>query len=374
MIVRRIQALTSRAQGWRSSSGRHLWAVGVRAWSWIFLVCLVVYFSVLAPGFLTITNFQSVGVASAQNLIVALGETFVVISGGIDLSAGYLMGLSSVVSAVIMRELYPSGISLLILMPLAMGTALLVTVTAGATSGLIISKLKVPAFIATLGMLGICRGIALILTGGPPVGGQPPPLGAIGNGYLFYHGPSGGWSLGSAPVVAQDQLRQVQGFIPNMVSLAAVVVLVCYVVLSRTLFGQHTYAVGGNPEAARRAGIQVDRHIVKIYALSGLLAGIAGQMYVMRFTSGSAVAGEPLLLTAIAAVVIGGASLYGGEGTIWGTVIGALIIAVLETGFVIQGINPFYQYIAVGSVIIIAVLIDQFRGRLVVKEGPAHGS
>jgi ribose/xylose/arabinose/galactoside ABC-type transport system permease subunit len=370
----RLQALGNWVRRQSASSGRRVWGLGVTLWPWIFLLCLVAYFSIVASGFLTLNNFQSIGVGAGENLILALGETFVIISGGIDLSAGYVMGLASVVPAVIMRELYPSGMSLWVLMPLATGAGLGVAVLAGSANGLIIARLKVPSFIATLGMLGICRGLALVLSGGPPVGGQPPLLGTIGNGYLMYYSPDAGFSFLAAPVVGQEQVRQIVSVLPNVVTIAAIVVLVCWIILSKTVFGQHTFAVGGNLEAARRSGIQVERHLIKVYAFSGLMAGIGGQVYLMRFTSGSAIAGEPLLLTAIAAVVIGGASLFGGEGTIWGTLIGALIIAVMATGFVIQGINPFYQFVAVGIVIIGAVLIDQFKSRLVVREGADRGT
>jgi ribose transport system permease protein len=148
------------------------------------------------------------------------------------------------------------------------------------------------------------------------------------------------------------------------VTMALLLVLICHLVLSRSRFGLYTYAVGGNPEASRRAGIPVARHLTKIYMVSALMAALAGVLYVVRFTNGAANAGEALTLDSVAAVVIGGASLFGGEGTIIGTLIGTLVISVIANGFVIMGINSFYQYIAVGVVIIVAVLVDQARARL----------
>ena len=141
--------------------------------------------------------------------------------------------------------------------------------------------------------------------------------------------------------------------------------MACWFLLSHMRFGQHTYAVGGNSEASLRAGIPVQRHVFRIYVLSALLASIAGFVYSMRFTNGAANAGDPLLLDSIAAVVIGGASLFGGAGTILGTVIGALIISVIQNGLVILAINPFWQFVAVGIVIILAVLVDQAKTRVV---------
>jgi predicted ABC-type sugar transport system permease subunit len=342
-----------------------LWGMVGRAWSWVFLLLLIAFFSLSAPGFFSIRNFQSVGVAASQNLIMALGQTFVIISAGIDLSVGYTMGLAAVVAALIMRDMQAAGITPWITLPVGMVAGILVSTTAGIVNGTIIARLKVPSFIVTLGMLGIARGFALILTGGPPVGGQPPAIGMLGNGYLLYYSPHAGVTFWDPPPLEAAQLRYMVGLLPHAITLAVVMVIICHLVLSKTLFGQHTYAVGGNLEAARRSGIDVDMHLIKVYAVSGLLAGVAGLLYVARFTSGSANAGEPLLLDSIAAVVIGGASLFGGEGTIIGTVIGALIIAVLQIGFVIQGVNPFWQFVAVGAVIIMAVLIDQARIHLV---------
>jgi ribose transport system permease protein len=153
--------------------------------------------------------------------------------------------------------------------------------------------------------------------------------------------------------------------LPYPVILTAIVVAITMFVLRKTQFGRHTYAIGGNLEAALRAGIPVDRHIISLYALSAVTAGIAGFLSTLRFTAGSAVIGDPLLLSSIAAVIIGGVSLFGGAGSVMGTIIGALIIAVLTTGLVFLNVNPFWQFIVVGVVVILAVLIDQARDLII---------
>ncbi len=332
-------------------------------WPVLFLLLLVVYFSVTGTGFFTIVNFQNIGVAAAQNLILAIGQTFVIICAGTDLSVGFTSGLSAVFTAMVIRDMFAAGINpwLAILCGLIIGMT--VSTAAGTVNGILVAKFKVPPFIGTLGMFGIARGIALAVTGGPPVSGLPPESGILGNDYLVYYGQHSGFTFFSPPPASVDAIGSVVKILPYPVLIALSVVIICHIVLSRTLFGQHTYAVGGNLEAARRSGINVNKHLIKVYALSGFMAGLAGFVYVTRFTSGSPNAGEPLLLDSIAAVFIGGASMFGGEGTMIGTLIGALIIAILKTGFVLQGINPFWQYVAVGSVIILAVLIDQANAR-----------
>lgn len=336
-----------------------------RSWAWLFLLLLVAFFSVSGKGFLDLFNFQAIGANMAIMLIMALGQTFVIISGGIDLSTGFVMGLSSVGAALAMRSLSPDApLGVVVLVGLV--AALLAGLPAGLVNGVLIARLHVPPFIGTLGMYGIARGAGFILSGGQPVSIQVPGLGQVGNGYLmYYYAPVGLTFLTPPPGLAGAQLRQVVGILPHPLTLTIVVVLVCWFLLARTRFGQHTYAIGGNAEAARRAGIPVRRHTVRIYVLSAMLAAIAGLLYSTRFTNGAANAGDPLLLDSIAAVVIGGASLFGGAGAVSGTVIGALIIAVIQNGLVILAINPFWQFVTVGVVIILAVLVDQAKARVV---------
>jgi ribose/xylose/arabinose/galactoside ABC-type transport system permease subunit len=346
------------------TASRLLQAVG-QFWAWLFLLALVVFFSFTGKGFFDLFNFQAVGANVAIMLIMALGQTFVIISGGIDLSTGFVMGLASVGAALTMARL-GNDPPLAVVVLAGAGAALLAGLAAGLVNGVLIARLRVPPFIGTLGMYGIARGAGFILSGGQPVSVQVRGLGQIGNGYLLYYYPSAGLTFFSPPPGLQGaQLRQVVGILPHPLTLAIVLVVVCWFLLAHTRFGQHTYAIGGSAEAALRAGIPVRRHTIGIYLLSALLAAIAGVLYSTRFTNGAANAGDPLLLDSIAAVVIGGASLFGGAGTIAGTVIGALIIAVIQNGLVILAINPFWQFVTVGVVIILAVLVDQAKARVV---------
>jgi ribose/xylose/arabinose/galactoside ABC-type transport system permease subunit len=334
-------------------------------WAWLFLLVLVVFFSVTGKGFFDLFNFQAMGANVAIMLIMALGQTFVIISGGIDLSTGFVMGLASVGAAMAMSRLGNDPPLVLVVLA-GLGAALVAGLIAGLVNGVLIARLRVPPFIGTLGMYGIARGAGFILSGGQPVSIQVRGLGQIGNGYLLYYYPEVGFTLLSPPPGLQGvQLRQLVGILPHPLTLAIVLIVACWFLLAHTRFGQHTYAIGGSAEAALRAGIPVRRHTIRIYVLSALLAAVAGVLYATRFTNGAANAGDPLLLDSIAAVVIGGASLFGGAGTIAGTVIGALIIAVIQNGLVILAINPFWQFVTVGVVIILAVLVDQAKARVV---------
>ncbi len=347
-----------------STGQRLIRAVG-QAWAWLFLLILVVFFSITGQGFLSAFNLQSIVANSAILLIMALGQTFVIISAGIDLSTGFVMGMASVVGAIVISDLaqvMPIPLAILIGIIAALSAGLF----AGLINGLIISRLKVPPFIATLGMFSIARGIGFVLSGGLPRPIFVKGIGQIGNGYLLYTHPEAGYSFLQVPAgIEGTQLREVTGFLPHPVTLVIILIIVCYFVLSKTKFGLYTYAIGGNTEASLRAGIPVNRQIVKLYMLSAGMAAIAGLVYNFRFTNGAANAGEAQLINSIAAVVIGGASLFGGEGKIIGTVIGALIIAVITNGFVILGISTFWQFVAIGVIIILAVLVDQAKSRLI---------
>ncbi len=333
-------------------------------WAWLFLLLLLIIFSITGQGFFSLLNFQNIGANMAIVMIMALGQTFVIISGGIDLSTGYVMGLATVVAALVMTNLGADW-PLIAVALLGIAASAVAGLVPGFINGTIIARLKVPPFIVTLGMLGIARGIGFIFSGGQPVSIQTKGLGQIGNGYLLYYHPDTGLSFFNLPQgLRQEQLREVTSILPHPLTIMIVLVLICHWILSRTRFGQHTYAVGGNQEAALRAGIPVASHTIKVYMLAALLAGLAGVLYSFRFTNGAANAGDALLLDSIAAVVIGGASLFGGEGTIVGTLIGALIIAVIQNGLVILGINPFWQFVAIGVVIILTVLIDQAKARV----------
>ncbi|MCB0047223.1 MAG: ribose ABC transporter [Caldilineaceae bacterium] len=348
----------------RSPDSRRLLEFLGGAWAWIFLAILIIFFSFTGKGFLSLTNFQNILANMSILAILAFGQTFVIITAGIDLSTGYIMGMVSVVSALIMRSMAPD-IPLWIVILAGLAVGIFAALIAGLVNGLLIARLNVPPFIATLGMFGIARGVGFLLSDGMPVPIMRQGLGRIGNGYLAYFHPEAGWSfLAPPPGLERTQMRELQGILPFVVIIMIVLLVVAHLLLTRTKFGLHTYAVGGNQEAALRAGIPVARHLTMIYLLSALFAAFAGVIYNTRFTNGAANSGEALLLDSIAAVVIGGASLFGGGGTLIGTLIGALIIAVLANGLVILAVNPFWQFIAVGVVIIFAVLIDQAQARV----------
>jgi ribose transport system permease protein len=300
-------------------------------------------------------------------LLLGLGQTFVIISAGIDLSVGWVMSLASILSALAIRSTFNSGMPLLLSVFAGFAAAVIGAGAVGLVNGVIIAKLKVPAFIVTLGTSFIVRGIAFLMSENTVVIGLPDGIRAYGNESLFYYirGESGGFYFLAPPELTGEMLRRMDRILAYPVVITAIVVGLAVFLLRKTQFGRHTYAIGGNFEAAVRAGIPVDRRIIQIYILSAVTAGIAGFLSTLRFTSGSAVIGDPLLLSSIAAVIIGGVSLFGGAGSVMGTVIGALIIAVLTTGLVMLNVQAFWQFIVVGVVVIVAVLIDQSRDLIV---------
>jgi predicted ABC-type sugar transport system permease subunit len=320
-----------------------LWIAQLRAW--VFLILLVLFFEAWArvaegSSFLfNVYNIQSILVFATAPLLLALGQTFVIISSGIDLSVGFVMGLSSVIAAHASNYFAARwGLPPFAAMVAAILSGAAIAVIPGLVNGLLIARLQIPPFIGTLGMYGVARGAAYLFAGGMTVAIDNEWFSAIGNGRVFG--------------------------VPVLVVIAAIACLILHYMLSQTRFGQHTYALGASKPAANRAGIDIKTLILKIYLLSAIMAGVAGAMYTGRFTAGAAQAGEPLLLDSIAAVVIGGASLFGGSGTIWGTVAGALVIAVIQYGLVYINVEPFWQFIAVGAVIIVSVLVDQTQRRL----------
>jgi ribose/xylose/arabinose/galactoside ABC-type transport system permease subunit len=345
-----------------------------RVWAWAFLGVMIVFFVIAVPlvsngavNFLTLRNSQNILVAITPVLLLGLGQTFVIISAGIDLSVGWVMSLASVLSALAIRAAYNSGAPLFLSAVAGLAAALAGAGLVGFINGVIIAKLKVPAFIVTLGSSFIVRGISLLMSENTTVIGLPAGIRNYGNDALVYYirGEGGGLYFLNRPEVTGDLLRRMDPILPYPVVVTALVVALAIFVLRKTRFGRHTYAIGGNLEAALRTGIPVDRHIIQLYMLSASTAGIAGFLSTLRFTAGSAVIGDPLLLASIAAVIIGGVSLFGGAGTVMGTVIGALIIAVLTTGLVMLNVEAFWQFIVVGAVVIIAVLIDQSRDLII---------
>jgi ribose transport system permease protein len=307
--------------------------------SWIFLVLLVIVgiFSALDfDSFASVFNLRNIMIDASALVIIAVGMTFVIITAGIDLSVGSVLVFSQVVAALIMREV--GGTSLTVVL-LGLAGALLAGLAWGLLNGVLVAKTRIPSLIVTLGTLGMAQGGALLLSDGINVRGVPAPLvTSVGIGRLF-------------------------DTIPYQVLIAAVITIVAGLLLHTTQFGRYTYAIGSNAEASRRSGINVSRHLIKVYALSGLLAGAAGYLWLARFTTTTIEGHSTDNLQAIAAVVIGGTSLFGGTGAMFGTVVGVFIPAILRNGFIILGIRPFWQQVAVGAVLIAAVYIDQWRRR-----------
>jgi ribose/xylose/arabinose/galactoside ABC-type transport system permease subunit len=352
-----------------------------RLWAWVFLALMIVFFVIAVPilsdgavNFFTIRNSQNILVAITPILLLGLGQTFVIIAAGIDLSVGWVMSLASVLSALAIRAVFNAGLPLFPSVVVGFLAAVAGAAVVGFVNGVIIAKLKVPAFIVTLGSSFVVRGVALLMSENTTVIGLPPGIRAYGNDALFYfiRGEGGGLHFLTTPEVSGELLRRMDRILPYPVVITAIVVAIAVFILRKTQFGRHTYAIGGNIEAAIRTGIPVDRHIISLYVLSSATAGIAGFLSTLRFTAGSAVIGDPLLLSSIAAVIIGGVSLFGGAGSVMGTVIGALIIAVLTTGLVMLNVEAFWQFIVVGIVVIVAVLIDQSRDLIVgrARRGP----
>jgi ribose transport system permease protein len=341
-----------------------------QVWPWVFFIVLVIGFSIASKqmndvNFISYRSVQGILEYATQILLIALAETFIIITAGIDLSVGWTLGLSSVVAAEVMQNLYAAGYSPLATVGLGMLGGILVAIAPGLVNGILVARVKVPSFIATLGMGILVEGCALLISGGYPVAKQPPYLGALGNGYVVRYWPNHGLFFFKMPAgVTPADLSKIIPILPNIVLVAIIVTFVCWFILAKTQFGQHLYAIGGNFEAAVRAGIPTKRTLVKVYILASVLAGIAGVIWAARFTSGAYNGGEYTPMMAIAAVVIGGASLFGGEGRIVGTIVGSLIIATIQYGLVVLGVSPFYQYVAVGIVLILAVVVDQFGRNL----------
>ena len=340
-----------------SGPGRAL----ARNWAACFLVVLLVVFSLTGTNFLSVVNFQNVVHLQTLPLLLAAAETCVIITGGIDLSIGFVAGLASVVAAKLMQLPLSAGWPVGEVIVFGAAGALLLSLVPGLVNGLVITRFKVPPFIATLGMWGIANGVALKLCQGFPVAGLPDALPRIGNGYLLYVLPGSFVSFFDKPAGFPDaRVRELWRLVPFSLPFILVVLGVLAFVLRRGRFGRHTYAIGGSMDAAVRAGIDVDRHLVRIYVLSSALAGLAGVFNVFQTGIGNYTTFSSMYeLFAIAAVVIGGASLSGGKGRIQGSVVGVLVLAFMENGLAISGVEPFYRYIAVGVLLVIAVVIDK---------------
>ena len=303
----------------------------------LILLGLIVVFSALSFNeFFSVSNARNIATDAAVLLVIATGLTYIIITAGIDLSVGSVVVFTGVVSAKVMNAVGGNGWGVILV---GLVIALLAGCAWGCLNGFLVAKAKIPPFVVTLGTLGAALGASLVITGGVDEREVPFKLiTTIGTGRAF------------------DQ-------IPWLVIIAFAVAIVFGIVLAGTRFGRYTYAVGSNEEAARRAGIAVDRHLMKVYGLAGTLAGLAGFLSLARFSTTTIGGHDTDNLQAIAGVVIGGTSLFGGIGTMLGSVFGVFIPAVLQNGFVIIGVQPFWQQIAVGAVLIGAVYLDQLRRR-----------
>jgi ribose transport system permease protein len=293
------------------------------------LIVLFVALSVASPYFLTANNLASVARQTAVFNTMALGMTIVIISGGIDLSVGSILGLSGLVGTMALERGYPIPVGVLI--------GLLVGTVCGLANGIMVTKLRIPPFVVTLGTLGIFRGLALIISNGLPVHRIPPGFSFLGEGNL----------LG----------------VPFVVWLLVICAVAVHVILEHTRLGRYAFAIGSNKIASLYAGIPVDFHVMAVYAIGGTLTGLAGMIEASRLMTGQPTAGQGYELQAIAAVVIGGGSLNGGEGSVVGTLIGAFIMGLLSNGADLLNISNYWQQVIIGSVIILAVTLDELRKR-----------
>lgn len=291
------------------------------------LMGMMIIFSIASKYFFTVNNLRTVALQSSIIAIVAIGQTLVLITGGIDLSLGSVIGLSGMVSSFLMVNNIPIPASIL--------GGLITGATFGLINGLLIVYGKLPPFVVTLGTMSIVRGLCLLMTNGIPISGLPESFAVLGNGYF----------LG----------------LPNPVWIMLILTILFHYMLTKTPLGLYIYASGSNIQAARLSGINTRKTVVLVYTFSGILAAVAGLIFASRILSGQPVAGTGYELNAVASSVIGGTSLSGGEGIVSGTLIGALIIGVLSNGLNLMNVSAFLQQVLIGVVIIIAVFIDRMK-------------
>lgn len=347
----------------------------LQARAYIALVLVIAVFSFLSEAFLTPANIIIVASQVAINAILGIGMTFVILTAGIDLSVGSVAGLIAMIAGGLINEglvLPMFGIIVyfqvwaVILISLACGALV------GAVNGIIITRFNVTPFIATLGMLYVARGLALLRSGGntypnlvgkPELGNQGFP--ALGSGTFLPADTVSGWMeslTGSLPPLLVESLTFLA--LPYSVWIMIGFTVVAAVVLTRTPFGRQVYAIGGNERAAKLSGIRVDWVKVIVYMISGLCAGMVGLLIASKLVAAHPATGVFFELNAIAVVVLGGTSLMGGRGNIGGTIIGAFIIGALSAGMVMVGVSSFWQQVIKGSVIVLAVIVDQVQARM----------
>lgn len=293
------------------------------------LVALFVGLAIASPHFLTGTNLSSVVRQTAVINIMALGMTMIIICGGIDLSVGSILAMGGLLGAMAMEKGWPVGVGV------AVGVA--TGMLCGWVNGFLTTQLRINPFIVTLGTLGIVRGLALIISNGLPVHQLPKSFAYLGEGTVLH--------------------------VPFVLYVLIACAVIVHVILEHTKLGRYAFAIGSNQEAALYAGVNIGLVTVAIYTLGGMLTGLAGMIEASRLMTGQPTAGQGYELQAIAAVVIGGGSLRGGEGTVVGTLVGALIMGLLANGSDLLGISPYLQQAIIGAVIILAVAIDELRKR-----------
>jgi erythritol transport system permease protein len=308
------------------------------------LIVIIAVFSFLSPYYFSVNNFLTMASHVAIFGILAIGMLLVILNGGIDLSVGSTLGLAGCIAGFLMQGVTLPQLGVILYLPVwaVVVVTCLVGALVGAVNGVLIAYLRVPAFVASLGVLYVARGIALLMTNGLTynnLGGRP-ELGNTGFDWLGFN------RLGGVPIG---------------VIVLAVLAIVCGIVLSRTAFGRWLYASGGNERAAELSGVPVIRVKILVYVLSGVCAAIAGLVLSSQLTSAGPTAGTTYELTAIAAVVIGGAALTGGRGTIGGTMLGAFVIGFLSDGLVIIGVSAYWQTVFTGAVIVLAVLMNSIQ-------------
>lgn len=307
------------------------------------LVLLVIFFSVTNEYFFTSNNIMTVGLQTSTIALIGIGATCVILTGGIDLSTGSVVALSGVAAAMIVNAGVP--------VPLGMIFGIIVGGLCGLVNGVLVTKMKLPPFIATLGMMMVARGLALYVTNAAPVSGMPESFADLGNGALFKIVEEG----------ANGLPKVVFAGIPYPVIIMIFITILFTFALTKLKVGRYIYAIGSNEEAARLSGIKTN--LIKIYAYvaSGLLSGLTGVILASRLVTAQPNGGVSYELDAIASAVVGGTSLMGGVGTIPGTLIGSFIIGVLRNGLNMNGVSSFVQMIVIGLVIIVAVSLDQLR-------------
>jgi ribose transport system permease protein len=302
------------------------------------LIVLFIVFSLASPNFFQFNNIVGILLATAVNGVLALGVTFVIITGGIDLSIGTVMTLAAVITGVLITNLG---------LPVIVGVigGLLAGAAAGCINGILIAKAKIPPFIATLGMLNVAKGLALVIAGLKPIYFNDAPI---------FNTIAMGSALGAV----------IPGFaIPNAVLIMFVAAIIASLILTKTILGRYTFALGSNEEATRLSGVNVDGWKIAVYTMTGVFSGLAGVLIASRLNSAQPSLGQGYELDAIAAAVIGGTSLSGGEGSILGTIIGAFIISTLTNGLRILSVPQEWQTVITGAIVIIAVYLDIVRRR-----------